>query len=55
MFQVTDNASQMRPVCDQINALIQLLGINGEMIFIHCNAHIVPVLDSGVTKFLIDI
>ena len=55
MFQVTDDASQMRPVCDKINELIKLLGINGEMIFIHCNAHIVPALDSGVTKVLIDV
>ena len=55
MFQVTDDASQMRPVCDKINELINLLGINGEMIFIHCNAHIVPALDSGVTKVLIDV
>lgn len=54
-FQVTDDASQMRPVCDKINELIQLLGIDGSMIFIHCNAHIVPALDTGVTKVLTDV
>ena len=55
MFQVTDDASQMRPVCDKLNELIKLLGIDGEMVFIHCNAHIVPALDTGVTKVLIKI
>ena len=55
MFQVTDDASQMRPVCEKINELIKLLAIDGEIIFIHCNAHIVPALDAGVTKVLIDV
>ena len=54
-FQVTDDASQMRSVCEKFNELIQLLGIDGEMIYIHCNAHIVPAIDSGVTKVLIDV
>jgi len=54
-FQVTDDASQMRPVCAKINELINLLGIDGSMIFLHCNAHIVPALDAGVTKVLIDV
>ena len=54
-FQVTDDASQMRPVCEKLNELIKLLGIDGEMIYIHCNAHIVPALDAGVTKVLIDV
>ena len=54
-FQVTDDASQMRPVNEKINELIHLLGIDGSMIFLHCNAHIVPALDTGVTKVLIDV
>ena len=54
-FQVTDDASQMRPVCAKINELINLIGIDGSMIFLHCNAHIVPALDAGVTKVLIDV
>lgn len=54
-FQVTDDASQMRSVCDKFTELRNLLGIDGEMIYIHCNAHIVPAIDSGVTKVLIDV
>ena len=54
-FQVTDDASQMRSVCEKLNELINLLGIDGEMIYIHCNAHIIPAIDSGVTKVLIDV
>ena len=55
MYQVTDDASQMRPVNEKMNELIKLLGIDGDMIFIHCNAHIVPALDTGVTKCLVDV
>lgn len=54
-FQVTDDASQMRSVCENsMNLYNYLLGIDGELIYIHCNTHIVPAIDSGVTKVLID-
>ena len=54
-FQVTDDASQMRSVCEKTNELIQLLGIDAELLYIHCNAHIIPAIDGGVTKVLIDV
>ena len=44
---------KMGPVCNKINELMKLLGINGELASIYGNAQNVPALDSCVTKVLI--
>ncbi len=52
-FCVADGASTMAPVIDKINDWKLSLGLTGQMLYIHCNAHVIVALDSAIEIQLI--
>ena len=49
---VLDGASTMEPTVDRLTDWKHSLGLTGDVLYIHCNAHVVVALDTAIEKQL---